>query len=323
MPRLRPALFLPALVVLPGFASACHHADVTPPPAAPAKPTAPVATGPAKPATADCVSDFPMLPLAELPEPARLEFCRFAQDSFCYCGCPHVLAGCLKDHPSCPHASRMAAIALAEVATGATAEKAAEVVTAYYDSFKAESRIKFQMENIPCMGNPDAPLTLLEFSDFDCPHCKAARPMLEGLVKDRTDTRLCFMSFPLHPHSAIAAAAAVYAFSKGNFWKMHDLLFENQDARETMEEGTYTAEVERLGAKAGLDKEGLDKAIHDPALVAMLDKQKEAARKIGVDGTPFIFLNGRPVPPLTPELLKLTLADEQEWIANGNGWAKD
>jgi protein-disulfide isomerase len=104
---------------------------------------------------------------------------------------------------------------------------------------------------------------------------------------------------------------------------MHDLLFENQDARATMDEAAYTAEVERLGVKAGLDKDGLDKAIHDPALIAMLDKQKDAAHKIGVDGTPYIFLNGRPVPPITPELLKLTLNDEQEWIANGNAWAKD
>jgi protein-disulfide isomerase len=304
------------------LAPACHHGDE--PPVTPSKPsTAAPAAAPAKPAVTDCASDFPMLPLSELPEPARLEFCRFAQDSFCYCGCPHVLAGCLKEHPSCPHASRMAAIALAEVATGATAEKAGEVVTAYYDSFKPESRVKFEIANMPCVGPPDAAMTLLEFSDFDCPHCRAARPMLEGLVKDRADTRLCFMSFPLHPHSAIAAAAAVYAFSKGKFWKMHDLLFENQDARATMDEAAYTAEVERLGVKAGLDKDGLDKAIHDPALIAMLDKQKDAAHKIGVDGTPYIFLNGRPVPPITPELLKLTLNDEQEWIANGNAWAKD
>jgi protein-disulfide isomerase len=307
------------------LAPACHHADATPGAASKAPPgtAAAAATGPAKPAVADCVNDFPTLPLAELPEPARLEFCRFAQDNFCYCGCPHVLAGCLKDHPSCPHASRMSAIALAEIANGATAEKAAEVVTAYYDSFKPEARVKFEVTHMPCLGSPDAPMTLIEFSDFDCPHCKAARPMLESLVKARTDTRVCFMSFPLHPHSMIAAAAAVYAYTKGSFWKLHDLLFENQEARVTLDEAAYTAEVERLGVEAGLDKEGLDKAIHDPALLEMLDKQKDGARKIGVDGTPFLFLNGRPLPPLTPELLKLTLGDEQEWISNDNGWAKD
>lgn len=317
MKRLRPLL-----LALAALAPACHR-DAAPP-ASPAKgSSAAAAPAPAKPATADCVNDFPNLPLAELPEPARLEFCRFAQDTFCYCGCPHVLAGCLKEHPSCPHASRMAAVALSEIANGATAEKAGEAVAAYYDSFKPDARVKFEINHMPCLGSPDAALTLVEFSDFDCPHCKAARPMLESLVKDRTDTRLCFMSFPLHPHSTIAAAASVYAFSKGNFWKLHDLLFERQDARVTMDEAAYTAEVERLGALAGLDKDGLDKAIHDPALLDMLEKQKEAARKLGVDGTPFLFLNGRPLPPLTPELLKLTIGDEQEWIANGNGWAKD
>ncbi|HUB07245.1 MAG TPA: thioredoxin domain-containing protein [Myxococcales bacterium] len=314
MPR---TLLAPLLLAALASSGACHGNGA-------AKTAPPPPTTPAAPATADCTNDYPNLPLSELPEPARLQFCRFAQDTLCYCGCPHMLAGCLKNHPSCPHASRMAAIALAEIANGATAEKAGEAVAAYYDSFKASSRVKFDPANLPCMGAADAPLTLVEFSDFDCPHCKAARPLLEGLVKDRTDVRLCFMSFPLHPHSGIAAAAAYYAYGKGEFWKLHDLQFENQDARATLDEASYTAEIERLGAEAGLDKAGLDKAIHDPALMDMLLKQKEAAsQKLGVDGTPFVFLNGRALPLFSPEMLKLTLGDEQEWIANGNAWAKD
>lgn len=264
-----------------------------------------------------------MLPLAELPPPARIEFCRFAQDTFCYCGCPHVLAGCLKDHPTCRHASRMSALALAEIAMGATAEKAGEFVTGYYDSFKPEARVKFDLDRLPCEGAADAKLSIVEFSDFDCPHCKAARPLLEQLVKSRGDLRLCFMSFPLHPHSTLAAAAAAYAYSKGDFWKLHDLLFEGQEARAHMDEAAYLAEVERLGAEAGLDPKGLDAALHDPTLLKAIEAQKEAGHKIGVDGTPFMFLNGRPLPPVSGELLKLTLGDEVEWMSNGGAWAKD
>jgi protein-disulfide isomerase len=321
MPRLRP-LFAFALAAL---SPACHSGGATPGAATPATAAAAPAkpAEPAKPPVGDCVSDFPMLPLSELPEAARLEFCRFAQDSFCYCGCPHVLAGCLKEHGTCPHASRMAAVALAEVAQGATAEKAGEAVAAYYDSFKPEARVKFDLSHAPCLGSADAPITLFEFSDFDCPHCKAARPLLEDLVKERTDTRVCFMSFPIHPHSGLAAAAAVYAYQKGSFWKMHDLLFENQDARANMDEAAYIAELERLGARAGLDKAGIDKAIHDPALLAMLEQQRDKAHQLGVDFTPFVYLNGRPLPALSPELLKLTIADEQEWVSHGNAWAKD
>ncbi|MHB8419724.1 MAG: DsbA family protein [Myxococcales bacterium] len=309
---------LESAIVIAALLGGCHKSTAS---ESLPKPSAPAAT--VGGSAADCTAEYPNLPLGELPEPARREFCRFAQDTLCYCGCPHMLAGCLKDHPSCPHASRMAAIALAEIAQGATAEKAGEAVTGYYDSFKPEARVKFDAAHLPCIGSADAKFTVVEFSDFDCPHCKVARPLLESLVHQRSDVRLCFMAFPLHPHSAIAAAAAFYAYGKGSFWKLHDLLFEDQEARATLDEASYTAEIERLGAEAGLDKDGLDHAIHDPAVADFLEKQKDAAHKLGVDGTPFLFVNGRPLPVFSPELLKLTLGDEQEWIDNGNGWSKD
>jgi predicted DsbA family dithiol-disulfide isomerase len=271
----------------------------------------------------DCSPDFPGLPLSELPLPARLEFCRFAQDTFCYCHCPHLLAGCLKDHPACPHATRMAALALSEVATGQSAEKAGQFVAQYYDSFAKDSRIRFELAGMPCQGSAEAPITVVEFSDFDCPHCRTLRPVLEGLVQGNEDVRLCFLSFPLHPHSGLASAAATYAYSKGAFWKYHDLLFQHQDARAGKDEAGYIAELKRLGAQAGLDEAGLDRAVHDTKLLEAQEQQKEAGKKLGIDGTPFIYVNGRPAPPLSAEILKLTVQDEREWIAHGGAWAQD
>ncbi|MHB1846921.1 MAG: DsbA family protein [Deltaproteobacteria bacterium] len=271
----------------------------------------------------DCTADYPMLPLAELPPPVRREFCRFAQDNFCYCGCPHMLSGCLKEHPACPHASRMAAVALAELASGVTAEAASQLVLGYYDSFKPQSRATIDVSKLPCQGPANAKLTLVEFSDFDCPHCKAARPLLEELVHSRPDVRLCFMSFPLHPHSGLAADAAAYALEKGQFWRYHDLLFEDQEARASMDETAYVAELERLGGKLGLDPAGLSAAIHDPKIQQLIDAQRDLGRSLGVDGTPFVFVNGRKLPPISPDFLKLTIDDEIEWMGNGGAWAKD
>jgi len=281
-------------------------------------------TVPAKPAVVDCSADFPNLPLSALSTHARGEFCRFAQDTLCYCGCPHTLAGCFKEHPSCPHASRMAALALAEIAAnGATAEAAASFVSGYYDTFKAEARSRFDASSLPCLGGSEATVTLVEFSDFDCPHCKQARPMLEKLVKDRPEVRLCFLSFPLHKHSMLSAAAATYAASKGAFWRYHDLLFEGQDSRLDLDEAAYTKELLRLGKQAGLDEGELAKAIQDPKLRELLERQKDTARQLGVEGTPYLFLNGRPVPFMSAEMLQLTVQDELEWIRNDNHWAKD
>jgi protein-disulfide isomerase len=283
----------------------------------------PVAAAPTKPTT-DCTADFPGLPLTALPPPSRAEFCRFAEDTLCYCGCPHTLAGCLKEHAGCPHASRMAALALSEITVnGSSAEAAARFVSTYYDSFAPEKRARIDVSSLPCLGSAEAKVTLVEFSDFDCPHCKQARPMLESLVKERPETRLCFLSFPLHKHSMLAAAAAEYAFTKGAFWRYHDLLFAGQDARADLDEAAYTKELLKLGKQAGLDETALAKAIEDPTLRDLLEREKDAGRQLGVEGTPFLFLNGRPVPFMSPEMLQLTIQDELEWIHNDNHWAKD
>ncbi len=310
--RTRP--FVPLLLVV--ASTACHGAPASPKPAATPAPDAAAAR--------DCSADYPSLPLAELPPPVRREFCRFAQDNFCYCGCPHMLSGCLKEHPACPHASRMAAVALAELATGATAEAASQFVAGYYDSFKPQARAQIDVSKLPCLGaGPDAKLTLVEFSDFDCPQCKVARPLLEKLVRSRKDARLCFMSFPLHAHSGLAATAAAYAQEKGQFWRFHDLLFDEQESRATLDEKGYVAALVKLGGEAGLDGARLENALHDAKLLEAVDAQRQLGRSLGVDGTPFVFVNGRRLPPISPEFLDLTIGDELEWIGNGGAWAKD
>jgi predicted DsbA family dithiol-disulfide isomerase len=283
------------------------------------------AAKPASPAaTPDCSAEFPQLPLSEMPEAARLEFCKFASDNLCYCGCPHTVGGCLKEHGACRHAIRMATLALAEITGGSgTAEAAGKFVTGYYDSFKAENRAPLQTTGFPCRGPDNAKLTMVEFSDFDCPHCKAARPLFEKLVQDRHDTRLCFASFPLHKHSGLAAAAAAYAAKKGAFWRFHDLLFEDQDARATLDEDAYVDALVKLAPKAGLDEAGMRAAVTDPSVAKLVEDQRDAAHKLGIDGTPWVFVNGRPVPPFSAELYQLSLDDESEWISHNNHWADD
>ena len=312
--RSRSTVFLTILVL--GFGPACHHPS-------PASPAPPSGTAPPAP-LADCTAEFPQLPLSEVPQPSRAEFCKFVGDNLCYCGCPHTLEGCLKEHPGCHHASRMAALALGEIAGAqGTAESAARLVAGYYESFKAANRVQLPVSALPCRGPSEAKLTLVEFSDFDCPHCKAARPLFEKLVEDRHDTRLCFASFPLHKHSGLAAAAASYAQQKGAFWRYHDLLFESQDARATLDEPAYIDSLLKLATQAGLDQAGLKAVFADPDLPSKIEAQRTLAHDLKIEGTPWVYVNGRVVPPLSPELYKMTLDDELEWISNDSRWARD
>lgn len=293
------------------------------PPPTPAPAAVPAAAPKAAPVP-DCTADFPQLPLSEIPAASRDEFCKFAADNLCYCGCPHTLAGCLKEHPTCRHAARMSILALAEITVGSgSADSAAKFVTGYYDSFKPENRVKLPTETMPCQGAPDAKLTMVEFSDFDCPHCKAARPLFEKLVKDRHDLRLCFASFPLHKHSGLAAVAAQFAQKQGAFWRFHDLLFEDQDARATLDEPAYIENLVALAGKAGLDRAGLKAALTDPGVPQLVAAQRKLAEDLGIDGTPWVFLNGRVVPPFSAELYQLSLDDEVEWMSNAGKWGRD
>ena len=102
------------------------------------------------------------------------------------------------------------------------------------------------------LGNPDAPVTVIEYGDFECPYCAAAAPVLKQLVEESDGrVRLVFRHFPLagsHPHALTAALAAEAAGAQGAFWPMHDLLFARQDR---LSDVALRAYAEELGLDGG------------------------------------------------------------------------
>lgn len=139
------------------------------------------------------------------------------------------------------------------------------------------------------LGRADAPVTLLEYGDFECPHCAKARPALEGLVLEYSeDIRFVFRHFPIasaHPHAQIAAESAEAAGAQGQFWEMHDMLFTHQDRLEFEDLRSY-ANALRLDL-ARFDQEILARAYED-------EVRQDYRRVIqdAVNGTPSIFING-------------------------------
>jgi protein-disulfide isomerase len=139
------------------------------------------------------------------------------------------------------------------------------------------------------LGDVEAPVTMLEYGDFECPYCAMARPVLEGLVVDYPDMiRLVYRHFPVtttHPHAALAAEAAEAAGAQGRFWEMHDMLFTNQDRLEFEDLRGYAQEIGLNGAR--FDQEMMAHVYRD-------EVRQDFQRGIqdGVNGTPSIFLNG-------------------------------
>lgn len=138
-------------------------------------------------------------------------------------------------------------------------------------------------------GSNDAPLTLLEYGDFECPHCGAAHPIIEEL-RARLGRRLRFVyrHFPLtniHPHAEPAAEAAEAAGAQGRFWEMHDRLFENQDA---LEDEDLVAHADALGLDVEKFAEELSAGVHAPRV----RQDFLSGVRSGVNGTPSLFING-------------------------------
>lgn len=141
----------------------------------------------------------------------------------------------------------------------------------------------------PSRGPADAPVTIVEFADFRCPHCRTMLPVLDRvLAAYPNDVRLVFVHMPVvSAESGRAAVAAVAAERQGAFWEMHDFLFELQ--RQPLEEELLRGVVLRLGLDA--DRFSLD--LRSEASVLEVEADLAAAEQLGVRATPAYLVNGR------------------------------
>lgn len=158
-------------------------------------------------------------------------------------------------------------------------------------------RLDVPISGAPIRGAANAPVTLVEFSDFHCPFCKQVLPTLTQLLaRYPGKVRLVFRDFPidsLHPQARRAAEAARCAQDQGKFWEYHDLLFANAPQASPEELGRFAQQV------------GLDLAKFEPCLSgglhrAAVQRDIDEGTRLGVDGTPAFFINGRPLSGAQP-----------------------
>ena len=138
-------------------------------------------------------------------------------------------------------------------------------------------------------GPEDAPVTLVEYGDYECPHCGAAHPVVQEVRRSLgPNLRFVFRHFPLtqiHPHAKRAAEAAEAAGAQGKFWGMHDLLFENQDALED-------ADLLRYAADLSLEAERFATELSTGVYTSRVRGDFRSGVRSGVNGTPTFFING-------------------------------
>lgn len=144
----------------------------------------------------------------------------------------------------------------------------------------------------PAKGPEDAPVTIITFSDFQCPYCKRVVPTLEQLVSTYPEqVRVVFRNLPLdriHPRARPAAEAAACADAQGRFWDYHDHLFANNRALED-------ADLEKYAGEVGLDLDAFRKCVADREFQQLVEDDSAVAEQLGLTGTPAFFVNGIPV----------------------------
>jgi protein-disulfide isomerase len=139
------------------------------------------------------------------------------------------------------------------------------------------------------LGAPNAPITLVEYGDFECPQCADAFPIIERIRARLGDRlRFVFRHYPLsetHPHAQHAAEISEAAAAHGRFWQMHRVLFEHHDALDDSNLVAYAAMV-------GLDTGWAANALAAGAFADRVNAQASAGGRAGVSGTPTLFING-------------------------------
>jgi Na+/H+ antiporter NhaA len=138
-------------------------------------------------------------------------------------------------------------------------------------------------------GPVDAPVTVVEYGDFECPYCGQAEPVVRELLRDFADVRYVWRHLPLndvHPHAQLAAEAAESAAQQGAFWEMHDLLFDHQDA-------LRPSDLVRYAEQLGLDVERFADDLREHAGATRVADDVDSADLSEVSGTPTFFVNGR------------------------------
>jgi protein-disulfide isomerase len=197
--------------------------------------------------------------------------------------------------------------------------KLTEIRRLYLKSLRDKAQVKVYLvppivdvsaEDAPVKGPANAPITIVEFSDFQCSYCKRVVNVLDQVLERYPDkVKLAFRDFPIaniHPQAEKAAEAAHCAGEQGKFWEFHDLLFEKQDAIPTMNLAEHAKTL-------GLDVSTFQTCLDGRKYQEKVERNYAAGVKAGVSGTPAFFINGRLLSGAQPlEAFKAVIDEELE-----------
>jgi len=244
--------------------------------------------------SAERAGGLPGVKVNGLTNAQKAQVLAIASQESCSCGCNMKIAPCLSQDRRCMVSRTLATAVAREIKAGKSPTAAAAVLAnatymAKLQEELANQPVNLQVAGAPARGPASARLTIVEFSDFQCPFCRSgAKALAEIAEAFPNDIRLVFKQFPLESHSqaALAAEASLAAQAQGKFWEMHDRIFANP---RSLTEANLIAWAKEFGMDAARFASELTSHKYQNRVQAEVLEGLDA----GVQGTPTVFLNGR------------------------------
>lgn len=217
---------------------------------------------------------------------------KLLREQDCSCQCGLKTAECLLADPNCSYSKALAAVAVKGVKDGKTLLEISKLMDSSPKARRPkllEDPVKIPVDGSPVLGPSDAKITMVEFSDFECPYCsRAVKNMQEIMAAYPKDIKLIYKQFPLsmHPHAQLAATASLAAKDQGKFWEMHNIMFAN--FRKLSREN-----ILGWAKEIGLDVNKFQADLDSGKYKKIIDKDLADGESSGVYGTPAFFINGK------------------------------
>lgn len=272
----------------------------------------------------ELVTDLSMIKdidFSGLSEEQKQSILRLMNKHDCNCGCEMTTAWCRNKDRSCRRSlifARTLVDTFREGQSEAEAERLLEAKAATFVEAKLPDDVGFfydiDVANDPIRGPENAPITIVEFSDFQCPFCAGVQPALKEILEAfPNDVRLVYKQYPLniHQYARQAAVASLAAHAQGKFWQLHDKLFEN-----------YTAinqeNIKRWAGEVGLDMARFEREMLAGAYEGAVQKNMTDGAAAKVMGTPSLFINGKRVRDRSFEGFKSVIQQELAILRSGS-----
>ncbi len=174
-----------------------------------------------------------------------------------------------------------------------------------FSSLQVDFVVEVNTKGAPFLGKENAPVSLVIFTDFECPYCSKTEPLLSQVLENNPDTlKIVFKNMPLsmHKNAEPAARAALAAEAQGKFWQMHDALFAADKLSKE--------KIDEIAKSIGLDMKKFQEDMKSPAIGQRLARDLLDAREVGVTGTPTLFINGRRVKNRSLKVIQKMIDEE-------------